>query len=78
MGFKISITVMKHVEWSCNKIKILVLPLVGHFVCIYAQKKMHGTMNLKLKLQLLKESKFKNYKSPAMIKARQIWSKYKV
>jgi hypothetical protein len=25
----------KHVEWSCNKIKILVLHLVGHFVCIY-------------------------------------------
>jgi hypothetical protein len=25
----------KHVEWSCNKIKILVLRLVGHFVCIY-------------------------------------------
>jgi hypothetical protein len=24
----------KHVEWSCNKIKI-VLHLVGHFVCIY-------------------------------------------
>jgi hypothetical protein len=24
----------KHVEWSCNKIKILVLHLVGHFVCI--------------------------------------------
>jgi hypothetical protein len=25
----------KHVEWSCNKIKILALHLVGHFVCIY-------------------------------------------
>jgi hypothetical protein len=24
----------KHVEWSCNKIKIIVLHLVGHFVCI--------------------------------------------
>jgi hypothetical protein len=27
----------KHVEWSCNKIKILVLHLVGHFVCIYIE-----------------------------------------
>jgi hypothetical protein len=25
----------KHVEWSCNKIKILVLHLVGYFMCIY-------------------------------------------
>jgi hypothetical protein len=25
----------KHVEWTCNKIKILVLHLVGPFVCIY-------------------------------------------
>jgi hypothetical protein len=25
----------KHVEWSCNKFKILVLCLVGHFVCVY-------------------------------------------
>jgi hypothetical protein len=24
----------KHVEWSCNKIKILVLHLIGHFVCV--------------------------------------------
>jgi hypothetical protein len=28
-------TCPKHVEWSCNKIKILVLHLVGHFVCMY-------------------------------------------
>jgi hypothetical protein len=27
----------KHVEWSCNKIKILVLHLVGHFVCMYIE-----------------------------------------
>jgi hypothetical protein len=26
---------LKHVEWSCNKIKILVLNLVGNFVSIY-------------------------------------------
>jgi hypothetical protein len=26
----------KHVEW-CNKIKILVLHLVGHFVCVYIE-----------------------------------------
>jgi hypothetical protein len=24
----------KHVEWSCNKIKILVWHLVGHFLCV--------------------------------------------
>jgi hypothetical protein len=28
---------LKHVECSCNKIKILVLHLVGHFVCIYTK-----------------------------------------
>jgi hypothetical protein len=25
---------LKHLEWSCNEIKILVLHLVGHFMCI--------------------------------------------
>jgi hypothetical protein len=30
-------TYPKHVEWSCNKIKILVLHLVGHFLCIYIE-----------------------------------------
>jgi hypothetical protein len=25
----------KHAEWSCNKIKILVMHLVGHFMCIF-------------------------------------------
>jgi hypothetical protein len=28
----------KRVEWSCNKIEILVLHLVGRFVCIYLEK----------------------------------------
>jgi hypothetical protein len=28
----------KHVEWSCNKIKILVLHLVGRFMCISIEK----------------------------------------
>jgi hypothetical protein len=28
----------KHVEWSYNKIKILVFHLVGHFVCICIEK----------------------------------------
>jgi hypothetical protein len=28
----------KYVKWSCNKIKILVLHLVGHFVCIFIEK----------------------------------------
>jgi uncharacterized membrane protein YhdT len=27
----------KHVELSCNKIKILVLHLVRHFVCVYIE-----------------------------------------
>jgi hypothetical protein len=27
----------KHVEWSCNKIKIIVLHLVGHFVYIFRE-----------------------------------------
>jgi hypothetical protein len=27
----------KHVKWSCSKIKILVLHLVGHFVCVYIE-----------------------------------------
>jgi hypothetical protein len=29
----------KHIQWSCNKIKILLLHLVGHFVCVYTENK---------------------------------------
>jgi hypothetical protein len=27
----------KHVQWSCNEIKILTLYLVGHFMCIFIE-----------------------------------------
>jgi hypothetical protein len=27
----------KHVEWSCNKIKIVVLHSAGHFMCIFIE-----------------------------------------
>jgi hypothetical protein len=27
----------KHVEWYCNKIKLMMLHLVGHFVCIFIE-----------------------------------------
>jgi hypothetical protein len=40
----------KHIQWSSNKIKILVLHLVGPFVCIYIQQYVscwvHGSLSL--------------------------------
>jgi hypothetical protein len=43
----------QHVQWSCNKNKILVLHLVGHFVCKYIQ---NDARNHEPKIHLVKKS----------------------